>query len=214
MPPIDGVSLTDEDLNMPQKYQLHSHRKNCSGKAKNCRFGFPKPPMKSTKLLRPLPDDFDESVRKKLRDKYQHVLEVKGLPRGRACPYSFLDFLKLCGLSPEQYILVLRSSLDKPEVFLERQPNTVMVNAYNPLILLMWRANIDTQYILDICAVIMYITAYMTKPNKGMSLVAADPNNCDMKKLRKLGQEICTRARNWNSRVCLSVVTTAINLHK
>ena len=119
-----------------------------------------------------MPTETDEEVVVALKKKFDHVREViKGLPRGNACVYNFQDYLNLCGLTEKSYILVLRSGIEKPTVFLKREPNAVMVNAYNPLILYMWKANIDTQYILDIYAVIMYITSYMTKPNKGISQI-------------------------------------------
>ena len=82
---------------------------------------------------------------------------------------TFIQFLKELGLSEQEYLLVLRSSLNCPTIFLKRQPNELRVNNYNPACLKAWRANIDIQFVLDVYACAMYIVSYISKAQKGMS---------------------------------------------
>ena len=50
---------------------------------------------------------------------------------------------------------------------LARRANEVRVNDYNPLILLLWKANTDIQYIAESSlAVAHYVTGYVTKAEK------------------------------------------------
>ena len=52
-------------------YQLHKHvKRTCAKKGRTCRFGFPKPPMEETRILHPLPNDFDPVLKKKYKDIY------------------------------------------------------------------------------------------------------------------------------------------------
>ena len=46
-------------------------------------------------------------------------------------------------------------------VVMKRKPFESWINAYNPDIIRVWKANIDLQYILDPYACVMYIAAYM-----------------------------------------------------
>lgn len=45
----------------------------------------------------------------------------------------------------------------------------IFVNAFNPRILMLHRANMDIQYVLDSYACIGYIVDYINKTNRGMS---------------------------------------------
>lgn len=48
-----------------------------------------------------------------------------------------------------------------------RKENEIMINDYNPLLLLLWKANIDIQYINDNLNVLnRYISSYITKSEK------------------------------------------------
>ena len=51
---IADIILTEEDMNLPSKLQLHKHRPTSYKEHRaKCRFDFPQPPMRSTEILRP-----------------------------------------------------------------------------------------------------------------------------------------------------------------
>ena len=66
-------------------------------------------------------------------------------------------------------MLAVRSALKAPTIFLNRQPNELRINNYNPACLSAWRANMDVQFVLDVYACAMYIVSYISKAQKGMS---------------------------------------------
>lgn len=45
----------EEDLKPYIQYQIHDHTRTCYKKTNVCRFGYPKPPLPSTRILDPLP---------------------------------------------------------------------------------------------------------------------------------------------------------------
>ena len=83
---------------------------------------------------------------------------------------NYEQFLKeVNGLSEEEYIKCVRSTLTTTKVFLERQPKDIRLNLYNETVLRAWKANIDIQFILDPYACAMYIVSYISKSQRGMS---------------------------------------------
>ena len=98
-------------------------------------------------------------------------INQKKYPHGDECQWSFDDFLIQLKMSEDDYVAALRSSVKKPTIFLERLPSELRTNAYNPFILFMWNANMDLQFIVDIYEVARYVTSYMSKLSKGMSMM-------------------------------------------
>ncbi len=82
---------------------------------------------------------------------------------------SFQDFLESLGMTNDEYILALRTTLKEDRVFLRREPNATRINAYNKHILQTWQANMDMQFITDPYACAMYIISYISKGQRGMS---------------------------------------------
>ena len=104
---------------------------------------------------------------------YNHYCK---LPHGDKCDWSFEEFLKRfaseigeSSVSFQNYKEILATGLKQPSLFLQRQPSEVRINSYNPLMLYLWRANLDVQYIINVYDVARYITSYMSKVNKGLS---------------------------------------------
>ncbi|KAJ8050303.1 hypothetical protein HOLleu_03452 [Holothuria leucospilota] len=149
--------------------QTHKHSKTFRKKPKAvCRFGFPKPPMKYTKLLHPLPPDTDPQMLQQHQENYQKITEllkthVNGLD------ITFEQFLKHVNLNEEEYIEAIRTSIKAPTVFLKRNPNAIRINPYMKNLLQIYGANHDIQYITDPYACAVYIVAYMSKSQRGMS---------------------------------------------
>uniref|UniRef100_A0A914VPN6 ATP-dependent DNA helicase n=1 Tax=Plectus sambesii TaxID=2011161 RepID=A0A914VPN6_9BILA len=70
-------------------------------------------------------------------------------------------------LNPLKHALKRRHGRIEKLYHLERSPKEMMVNDYNPLLLYLWRANIDVQFIGETTMVInRYITKYTTKSEK------------------------------------------------
>ena len=71
--------------------------------------------------------------------------------------------------------------------YLKRDEKEVRVNDYNPLLLKLWRANMDLQYIAEKClSLTEYVTGYVTKAENSH---AQDLLDCDniYSRLRKIG---------------------------
>ena len=59
--------------------------------------------------------------------------------------------------------------METKRLFSKRSVSETHVNAYNPTLLKMWRANIDLQYVLNTYASASYCASYITKVEHGMS---------------------------------------------
>jgi hypothetical protein len=111
---------------------------------------------------------------------------------------TYDDFLKdVIEMTEEEYIKVIRSTLNGPKVFLKRTPSEVRVNPYMKIVLSAWKANHDLQFILDPYACAMYIVSYISKSQKGMSALLdqatkeARQGNLDLKKQVRLFYKLC-----------------------
>ena len=159
-----------DELQHLLQLQLHRHSKTCRKKGKAiCRFNFPIPPMSKTMVLEPLTEldsdqcEFYTKAFQRIGQKLDDMKEGSGI--------SFEDFLNELQMTEECYILAIRSSLAVKRVFLRRTPNDIRVNSYMKNLLSAWRANHDIQYVLDAYACAMYIVAYISKAQRGMSLL-------------------------------------------
>ncbi|KAJ8043462.1 hypothetical protein HOLleu_10555 [Holothuria leucospilota] len=121
-----ATDIDNESMPMLQ-LQTHKHSKTCRKKSKAlCRFGFPKPPMKYTKLLHPLPPDTDPQMLQQHQENYQKITEllkthVNGLD------ITFEQFLKHVNLNEEEYVEAIRKGIKAPIVFLKRNPNAIRI---------------------------------------------------------------------------------------
>ena len=149
--------------------QTHRHSHTCrKQRGKICRFNYPQPPMRSTKILYPLEENTSPILVKSSKELWKKIKNtLNDLKEGK--DISFDELLKEFDVSERQYILAIRSSLNCPTIFLKRSPNELRINNYNPTCLLAWRANMDIQFVLDVYACAMYIVSYISKAQKGMS---------------------------------------------
>lgn len=81
---------------------------------------------------------------------------------------TFDNLLKELNVTESEYIFAVRSSLNSPTVFLKRKADELRINNYNPHCLLAWGANMNIQFVLDVCACAMYIVSYISKAQRGM----------------------------------------------
>ncbi|CAF1551328.1 unnamed protein product [Adineta steineri] len=152
--------------------QRHKHSHTCKQHVNGCiicRFGIPYFPMSKTMILEPFSDD--EKLSKKERE------EIK--------------FLKKNNMNEEQYIKMIRAGLKKAKVFLKRAPNEIRINAYNPMIMSLHRANMDIQYILDPYTCLKYCVEYINKSENGISKLLREVLN----ELKKGNHTVTERLR-------------------
>ena len=171
----DKIISCSSDVPGDQKeyvqYQIHRHSKSCRvGKARSCRFSFPRPPMPKTCILEPLACDDKElqEIGKNLWVSVKKQLNSYGL--GTEIIHTFNDMLQELNMSYSDYILAVRSTLVRAQFFPERKPCEIRINNYMRQCLHIWRANHDIQPCLNPYAVVEYILSYVTKGQKGMSV--------------------------------------------
>ncbi|XP_050339187.1 uncharacterized protein LOC126765663 [Bactrocera neohumeralis] len=175
---IDTYVSTDSSVSHLEHYldyQKHNHSRSCTREIRGqqfCRFGIPYPPMPCTQILLPFPDTTQDLERHKENfSRIQNVLNSTLTTEDISNLDNFENFLSdnRINMSFDDYLLALRSSLSKPKIFLKRKMQDRFINAYNPLILELHRANMDIQYILDAYACCSYIINYINKSNRGIS---------------------------------------------
>ena len=173
------TEFSEELINL----QRHKHSHTCKKHVKDdvkCRFGIPFFPMRKTMILEPFDDD--EKLSKKEREKIsksrQNVnKELDKLSKETNTSLLFDEFLTCIDMSEEEYIKMIRADLKKAKVFLKRAPNEIRINAYNPMIMSLHRANMDIQFILDPYACLMYCVDYISKSENGMSKLLREALN-------------------------------------
>ena len=148
--------------------QRHRHTNTCikkKGKDTSCRFGYPRYPMRRTTVLHPLqpPIAGYEKKLKAIKCKLSENIDM-----------TFEEFLISVGLAETDYVKVLRSSIPRKTIMIRRSFNDRYVNNYNPIILPLWKANMDVQLCMDSHAVANYVVSYMTKVSQGVSKAMRD----------------------------------------
>jgi hypothetical protein len=125
--------------------------------------------MPRTKILEPLiQNECTDIPEASLKHKYKQIFSMlKDMEMG--IDISFNEFLQSLDLDEQTYILVFKSHLTKPQVFLKRLPSNIRTNAFNKKISHIWYANTDIQFILDPYAAATYCTSYMTNVDKSIT---------------------------------------------
>ena len=165
------ISVSSKLTEFPEELinlQRHKHSHTCKKHVKDgikCRFGIPYFPMRKRMILEPLSDD--EKLTKKEREEMsknrQNVIkELDKMSKDTDNSLTFEEFLKHVNMNEKEYIKMIRAELKKAEVFLKRAPNEIRINAYNPMIMSLHRANMDIQFILDPYACSMYVLTTLT----------------------------------------------------
>jgi hypothetical protein len=78
---------------------------------KECRFGFPIPPVPNTCILKPLPNDTDKSELKTHKHNYNRIKEVLTDKKIDLNDMTFEEYLNVCRMKEDSYIMALRSSI-------------------------------------------------------------------------------------------------------
>ena len=166
------------------KYQVHRHTKTClKGKRKKCRFGFPQPPMPRTLILQPFTTDDEDTelIAKENWKKIKKLLDEFKL--GEEVTITFEEMLQQLNMDLTEYLQAVQTTIVRTKMFLRRRPCEIRINNYMKNCLQFWRANHDIQASIEPYRMVKYILSYVTKGQKGMSLVM---------------EKACLEARNGN----------------
>ena len=169
---IDQVASCSADVTTDSvdflEFQKHKHSRTCrKGGKPVCRFGIPFPPMKKTTIIQPYVGE-DRAL---YEDYYRTIQEhLNNLEKET----TFEEFIEECGLSEDDFMKAVQTTVKTEKVFLKRKPTECRINPYMKDLLNIWRANHDIQFILDAYACAMYIVSYINKSAKGMSTLMAE----------------------------------------
>ena len=84
------------------------------------------PPLPKTMILKPLDEDVDKE---KYKEMYKNIKErLDEMKEGSET--TFTEFLKELDISENEYLLAIRSTLERSKVFLKRNPREIRVNPY------------------------------------------------------------------------------------
>ncbi|KAK3924058.1 Halomucin [Frankliniella fusca] len=147
--------------------QVHHHTHTCYKKfsQKDCRFDIPFFPMMKTTILTPL------KTSKKKQSHFKNVMKrIKKIKnQEKTLDMTFFQFLQKVGISYKEYILVLRSHLTKPQVYLKRKPCDMFISPFSVKMVTLMRSNVNLQFVLDAYGAACYIIDYINKSDRGMS---------------------------------------------
>jgi len=194
-------SNVDEELLSLLPLQHHKHSKTCKKFRRGqteCRFGIPHFPMPETRILEPVLDSeftddaFDYLLA--LNEKIKNLLH--DVYNNNKLNLMFDSFLQILEIDYQTYLNAIRVGLKQPKVLLKRDLKSIRLNAYNPDIMRLHRANMDIQYILNGYAISRYILDYINKSQRGMSLLLREAQyevkkgNCTIReRLRSIGNK-------------------------
>ncbi|KAI4881835.1 hypothetical protein NFI96_007838, partial [Prochilodus magdalenae] len=188
---------TDPELhNIVKEVQSHSrgHTKSCKKGKRHCRFGFPKPPVKSTFITQPRERQTDETDPKaQCKAKLKPVWDLLNDP---AASFENTDaFLSKCNMTYDEFYSHLNSLSEANVVMQKREIKDCWINGYNPHLLRSWNANMDIQFILNPYSCIMYMLSYITKAEHEMSEYlkqvvkeAGNDNDSELEDMKKIMQ--------------------------
>ncbi|KAI4871520.1 hypothetical protein NFI96_008876 [Prochilodus magdalenae] len=188
---------TDPELhNIVKEVQSHSrgHTKSCKKGKRHCRFGFPKPPVKSTFITKPKEKKTDETDPKpECKAKLKPVWDLLNDP---AVWLESTDaLLSKCNMTYDEFYSHLNSLSEGNAVMQKREIKDCWINGYNPHLLRSWNANMDIQFILNPYSCIMYMLSYITKAEHEMSEYlkqvvkeAGNDNDSELEDMKKIMQ--------------------------
>ncbi|KAL6485916.1 hypothetical protein MHYP_G00053080 [Metynnis hypsauchen] len=188
---------TDLELhNIVKDVQSHSrnHTKSCKKGKRHCRFGFPKPPVKSTFITQPGERKTDGSDPKaQSKSKLKIIWDCLNDP---AASFESTDaLLSKCNMTYKEFFSHLNSLSETNVIMQKREIKDCWINGYNPHLLRAWNANMDIQFILNPYSCIMYMLSYITKAEHEMSEYlkqvvkeASNENDSELEDMKKIMQ--------------------------
>lgn len=144
--------LQDMDLaELVCKVQKHRHSSTCRRNG-HCRFNYPRPPSPHTLVAREVPyahmtpEEAEEAeAAQATLVTVRKVLDDKDTPDN----ISLEELLERAKVPYSMYVKGLGICCKGSSIILQRNPAESWINAYNPDVINVWKANMDLQYILD-----------------------------------------------------------------
>ena len=129
-------SILEDDLKI---LQHHRHTKTCrkNKNKKHCRFNFPQPPIKNTRILEPMQYDNETT-----KANAMYIFETLQNSRYDET-YTFDRFLEDIKLSHDNYIHAIQCTLNRTTMLLQRKPCDIWTNSFAKHIPKVWNANTD-----------------------------------------------------------------------
>lgn len=156
---------------------IAKNTQSCRKKGTECRFNFPRPPSEKTFITKPFDkQDLNDGQNSNLgvgknnaKEILQKVWDEIQDPANEifSCEHMF-DKL---GLTQETFEEAYNAVTSKQAIVLQRNPNEIWTNQYNPCLLKCWDANLDIQFVLDLFSCIVYIISYISKSEREMGLL-------------------------------------------
>lgn len=163
------ISVSAAEASGDIRLQTHKHTFTCykgiaSRRQQKCRFDAPFMPVKKTMILTPMPDT--ENGFQQYKAKYSAV--QKNLEKYEYNSFqSFYDENVIA--SDDEYVKIIRAGINRPRVFLKREPCEKWNNPFNPFIFNVVRSNTDFQFITEEYSCAAYVVEYVNKTNRGVS---------------------------------------------
>ena len=162
----------DESIPVLINYQTHRHAGTCRKKGKDvCRFNFPLFPMPETTILYPIENTCEQNDHSAYVKKIVSLLNDLHKAESNV---NFDEFLAELGIDYALYVKSVRSTLNRPKIFLKRSVAESRINNYNETLIKSWMANMDLQFVLDPFSCVSYIVSYISKGQRGLSNLLKD----------------------------------------
>jgi hypothetical protein len=146
------------------KFHRHYHTRSCrKRKSLHCRYNFLVPPIKATRIIEPV--SLEDSVVVEKSKSLFTFLEQGGFDE----MMSFDAFLTQANLSEYEYIQAIQIMLRQLTFFLKQKISHIWNNSFSKDMQVLWKENIDAQYMLNAYAATFYCTLYMMNIDKSMT---------------------------------------------
>lgn len=163
------ISVSAEEASGNIELQTHKHTIACYNTstvstAQECRFEAPFMPCKKTLILTPM-----RNTEVKVDDYRKRYAEI----RMRLENEDFVDMDDFYSRnyidSDEDYCNIIRAGINRPKVFVKREPFEKWHTHFNPFILNVAQSSTDFQFITEEYSCAAYVAEYVNKTNRGVS---------------------------------------------
>ena len=189
-------SVPSDDDNLAElvtTVQKHSHSAACRKPGKSCRFAFPRPPLEETTVLYPAEEPVTEQAKTIFSDTLTAVYEKLSSLEPNTDP-SLADILEDLEIPLALYLKALqwiKTKQGRPAILLKRKPIEGCINFYNPVLLKAWQANMDIQIVDHVESCIMYVSSYISKPEKTLGdVLKSVSKSCEPQGPKKMMQMV------------------------
>ena len=158
----------DELADLVKTVQKHSHSSACRKPGKSCRFSFPRPLLDETTVLYPPEEPTTEQAKTIYSDTLTAVYDKLSSLEPDTDPLlaELLDDLQVPLNLYIKALQWIKTKQGRPAVLIKRKPKEGCINFYNPVLLKAWQANMDIQIVDHVESCIMYVSSYISKPEK------------------------------------------------